>query len=287
MVPEAYYASQSEITDPAGHAALYAALPRDLRGICEAVQGLLIHIVHGNRYGLTLPAERMKQVYLCSASEMLEAIMADDPRPLLEARPPQERLIGTCRHYAVLLCSMLRHQGVAARVRNGFARYLRPGECTDHWVCEYLSKEEARWVRVDAQMDAVHREAVKLDFDYLDVPRAKYLYAGDAWRQCRAGRLDPSCCGALGLWGIDYVKANLLRDFASLNKREMLPWDGAALTERPVEDLSTDEIALLDRVADLTAPDLRFREVRDLYAAHPDLHAKQLPNLREIPLKLH
>jgi len=216
-------------------------------------------------------------------SHMLEAIVRHDPRPIVEARPPGERFVGTCRHYAVLLCSMLRHQGFPARVRNGFSAYLKRGKLTDHWVCEYWNGEEERWVMVDAQMDAVHRKALCIEFNHLDVPQEEQIHAGEMWRRCRLGQVDPNLCGSLKLWGMDYVKANLLRDFVSLNKIEMLPWDGAALTEQPYENLSDAERTLLDRVADLTVPAVRVSAVRDLYENRSELHAKQLPNRHEIP----
>lgn len=273
-----YYTEQSAMTDPGPHAALYADLPRDLPSLCEVVQGLLIHVIRGNRYNVTLPGERMVQVKTRRVTTMLETIMADDPRPIAQPRPPVERFVGTCRHYAVLFCSMLRHQHVPARARNGFSAYLKRGQYSDHWVCEYWNAEQARWIMLDAQMDAVHRVALKIEFDHLDVPHEEQIHAGEMWRRCRQGQVDPNTCGSLQLWGMDYVKADLLRDLISLNKIEMLPWDGAALTETPYAILSDAELALLDRVADVTTPAVKFEEVRDLYETHSELHAKHLPN---------
>ena len=56
------------------------------------------------------------------------------------------------------------------------------------------------------------------------------------------------------------------RDLASLNKVELLPWDGWGLIDREDKDLSADDLALLDRVAVLTVDDNRvFVEMRTLY----------------------
>jgi hypothetical protein len=177
---------------------------------------------------------------------------------------------------------MLRHQGVSARVRNGFGVYLRPEQFIDHWVCEYWDAGRARWVAVDAQMDPEHRAILEIEFDFMDTPQEQLIRAGTIWRRCREGALDPACCGALDLWGMDYVKANLLRDFLALNKCEVLPWDGAALTERPYGDLTGGEVALLDRIADLTAATVDVPVVRELYASHPELQAKRLPNRHQL-----
>ena len=279
---EQYYIEQSPVTEPGEEAALFAELPGDLAALCEVVQGLLIHVLHGSRYGVSLPAERKGQVEIAAVSGMLKTIMADDPRPLVEARAPVERFVGTCRHYSVLLCSMLRHQGVPARVRNGFGVYLKPEQFIDHWVCEYWDAERGRWVAVDAQMDPEHRAILGIGFDFMDTPQEQLIPAGTVWRRCREGALDPTRCGALDLWGMDYVKANLLRDFLALNKCEVLPWDGAALTERPYGDLSGGEVALLDRIADLNAATVDVAAVRELYASRPELQAKRLPNCHEL-----
>ncbi|MCA2211786.1 transglutaminase-like domain-containing protein [Wangella sp. NEAU-J3] len=38
----------------------------------------------------------------------------------------------TCRHFAVLACALLRHRGIPARARCGFATYFQPGKGLDH-----------------------------------------------------------------------------------------------------------------------------------------------------------
>ncbi len=42
------------------------------------------------------------------------------------------RLVGCRRDAATLACAILRHRGVPARVRVGFASYLAPNLCVDH-----------------------------------------------------------------------------------------------------------------------------------------------------------
>ncbi len=36
-------------------------------------------------------------------------------------------MVGTCRHFAILACALLRHEAVASRVRCGFATYFLSG----------------------------------------------------------------------------------------------------------------------------------------------------------------
>ena len=57
----------------------------------------------------------------------------------------------------------------------------------------------------------------------MDVPRGRFLVAGDAWRLC--GRRGPGQVRAEPQAGACLLAANLLRDVAALNNMEMLPWD--------------------------------------------------------------
>ena len=76
---------------------------------------------------------------------MIEALLTLDPSPLDIARAPDRRVIGTCRHFALLSCALLRYRGVAARVRYGFATYFQAGQGLDHWITEYWHEKDGRW----------------------------------------------------------------------------------------------------------------------------------------------
>ena len=95
-------------------------------------------------YDLEVPKARIDaESGLRSVDEMLSRLRVLDPRPLTVTRPPESRLLGTCRHFATLLCAILRHQCRPARACCGFANYFIPDRYEDHWVCEvHLSDEE-------------------------------------------------------------------------------------------------------------------------------------------------
>ena len=78
---------------------------------------------------------------------------------------------------------------------------------------------------VDAQIDDVQRAILDPDFDLMDVPRDRFMVAGEAWAQCRSGHAEPDAFGIFDMRGLWFVAGNLLRDLAALNDREMLPWD--------------------------------------------------------------
>jgi Transglutaminase-like superfamily len=250
-----YYRGHGAMTAPDANAAALRALPRDIAALCGVVQGVLIHRdVAPWLYNLKLSKERQDEANLRTVAEMMSRIFALDGRPLAQVREPAGRLPCVCRHFATLLTAILREQGVPARARCGFGAYFNPGRFEDHWVAEYWNQSERRWILVDAQLDAPQRQAFKLAFDPLDVPRDRFIIAGDGWRSCRAGRADPNLFGLsmIGEHGLWWIAQNLIRDLASLNRIDMLPWDVWGIMPEPADVITDDEFALLDRVADLT-----------------------------------
>jgi hypothetical protein len=103
----------------------------------------------------------------------------------------------------------------------------------------------------------------------MDVPRDRFLVAGDAWRLCRDGEADPARFGLspLNEAGYWWIAANLLRDVAALNNMEMLPWDVWGAMPRPDETIDEERLALFDRLAGLTRdPDAEFAGLTAAYA---------------------
>ena len=265
---EALFIAQSPTTSPGGAAALYDGLPADVAGLRDVVQGVLVHAHWAGSYGLELDAARREEVQLRTVARQLERIVELDPRPLAEPRPAERRLVGNCRDFAVLLTSMLRHAGVPARARCGFARYFDPGMSVDHWVCEYWAADARRWVLADAQLDGFQRDALGIAFDPLDVPRDTFATGGAAWQACRAHEADPDAFGIDDMTGLWFVRGDLVRDAASLLGTETLPWDGWGIIDVDDGDLRADDLALLDRVADLTDGDVPDLEgLRRLFEA--------------------
>ena len=94
---------------------------------------------------------------------ILERISNRSEQPLTQARPPEKRFVGSCRDYALVLCSILRHKGIPARLRCGFDHYfnVKPDLYDDHWVCEYRDEKGVRWKLVDANVDHIVKEKYK------------------------------------------------------------------------------------------------------------------------------
>ncbi|MDP2376843.1 transglutaminase domain-containing protein [Reyranella sp.] len=241
----------------------FDALPDDVGRLAKVLQGLLIHERMPDFYGVTLSDRQRGEPHVRGAEQILERIAVHDPRPFAEARPPSERFAGCCRHYTLLHVAMLRNRGIAARARCGFGTYFVKDMFIDHWVTEYFDDARRRWVLADAQLDARQRENFGIDFDTLDVPRDKFLVAGDAWTLCRGGKADPQAFGVLSMFGLWFIASNVIRDVAALNNREMLPWDVWGAMTQVDADIDLD---FIDRLAALShEPDKHPGALRDAY----------------------
>jgi hypothetical protein len=254
------------MTDPGAHVRLLDSLPADIAALCRLVQGLMIHVFWAEQYGIQLPEDRKAELQLRAVAAKLGRMIELDARPLDQARPPERRLVGNCRDFSVLLTAMLRHHGVPARARCGFARYFIPNHYEDHWVCEYWNTVQHRWILVDPQLDQLQRDKLAISFDPLDVPRDQFIVGGRAWQLCRSGQADPTTFGIFDMQGLWFVRGNFVRDVAALHKIELLPWDSWGIIEARDQDLSADDLAVLDEVAELTCADVSaFARVRAWY----------------------
>ncbi|MFE0017133.1 transglutaminase-like domain-containing protein [Mesorhizobium sp. NPDC059054] len=285
-----FYARQSAFSTPGRHAAQFDALPSDPAGIARAIQGLLIYeYVAEPFYGCPIGEERRAESHIRPVEKIIDTLLALDSRPLSVARLPEHRLVGICRHFMLLAVAIFRHHDIPARGRGGFGAYFNPGKYEDHWVCEYWQADEHRWVLLDSQIDAVFTRNLSIRLDPLDVPRDQFLTSPDAWRSCRNGDLDSGLFGIefsqmRGLW---FVAGSLVRDLATLNGCEILPWDVWGAQPAVDTRLSTGEIAFFDEVAALTAdPDMNFdamqrRFANDARLALPHLVFNALRQRRE------
>jgi hypothetical protein len=226
----------------------------------------MVHVFWGERYGLNLSEERKAEVQLRSMERRLERTLELDPAPLTTPRPNEKKVVGNCRDFSVTLASLLQSKGIPARPRCGFGTYFEPGLYIDHWVCEYWNETEQRWILVDAQLDELQREVLKISFNPLDVPRDQFIVGGAAWKICRSGEADADRFGIFDMHGIDFVKGDFIRDVAALNKVELLPWDCWGMIFMDYAGLPPDDLSMLDRLADLTHRDVPdFDTVRQIY----------------------
>jgi Transglutaminase-like superfamily len=227
----------------------WTVTPADPVAVCWPVHELVIQPDQAGRAGL--PGERFAENQVRPAARLLEILTGLDPAPVDVPRPPASRVVGTCRHFAVLACAFLRERGFAARVRCGFSTYFQPGQGLDHWIVEY--DRDGRWVRLDPEL---------LGGSVLDRPDelrpGQFLSGGEAWVAHREGRIDASTFGVYGTdnWGPAEIRGNAVKDLAALNKVEMLPWDEwGRMTASYEGRTGADYDRLIDTVAAVCAGD--------------------------------
>ena len=228
-------------------------LALDPPGLCLMAQGLLVS--PPDAVGAGLSEQRLAERNTRPASALLgRALELDGTTPLNEPRPPERRVVGTCRHFAVMATAFLRAVDVPARARCGFAAYFVPPKKVDHWIVEYWSSEQQRWIRTDPEyLDQATPGAARTE----DLRPDEFLTAGEAWQIIRSGQDDPMDFGVFGTenWGPGEVRGNAMRDLASVTcKIEMLPWDEWGPMEDSYEGRTgADFDVLIDELAAATA----------------------------------
>ena len=259
-----YYRSPTAMTALPAHS-LLSDLPKGPGPLRSVVQGLVLHREWAAAYGVEAGAVRVDEQNLRSAAEVLGRAFELSAEPVTAARDPADRVVGICWHFAVLYAALLRAQGSAVRVRCGFAGYFDAAKWYDHWITERWDGE--RWVRDDPQIDAAQAEALSLGFDPHDQPPGRFLTAGEAWRAARAGEVDAERFGIHDMWGMGLLAGNVIKDFACLNKVELLPWDSWGMIRDPYRPPPRAHLAVLDEIAQLAAGDdlaeIRGRFERD------------------------
>ena len=249
-----YYATHSPFSDPGQNAHLFDALPQDIPGICKAIRGLVVHYVAS---GIEFAPERKAEIDTRWTERILQAIHTRDARPLSEARAPEERFVGCCRDFALLLVSVLRTRGVPARVRIGFASYFSPDFFHDHVLTEYWHRGEARWVMVDPELEETY------PFNTYDLPPGQFLTSSKVWQRYRAGKLGAEKYGValhLPFKGDWFIRNYVLQELAALNKHELLLWDSWGEMSDTVEG----DLTNIDHIAEVVLSD-DWEETRALF----------------------
>ena len=276
-----YYSTAGKLTGLERHKNRLDEMTDNPDYLCQIVQGLLLHDAWTESYGFRFVME--EDGWRMHMAALLDKVVELDPRPLTIPRAPEKRPVVCCREFATLACALLAAKGVPARSRCGFAAYFGRG-LHDHWIVEYWNGE--RWVGSDPQIDPLQLSLLQKwgvpvgrngTVNPHDLSADDFHVAGKAWRLCRSGEMDPDAYGIDDARGLCFVRGQLLRDFASLNKIQPVPhfvrimhgldWQPWRLMQAGDGELSDLEWALLDRVALLSEePHGNIAEIRRLYA---------------------
>ncbi len=228
-------------------------LPSSLKGLRKVSQQLVAHYMGSSEGGSSpITGERLKEVDTRYADAMFARLLEMGPQNLSSERPLDQRIAGCCRDFAVLFVAMVRHKGIPARVRVGYATYFKPGWYLDHVIAEVWDTNDERWRLIEPEISDVF--AGKANFDPLDVPFDRFVTGPRAWMAARSGQIDPERCVVAPDLQIPYTRSWLsLRhhiDLAALNKAEMLVWDQWGILD---EDDPLSRAEVLDLLARKTS----------------------------------
>jgi hypothetical protein len=280
-----YYCQQSPISSPGKFEHLYQDLPDAIGDLCQLLQKLILHqfwIQDKNNYGITSGELRKagrdlnQEINLRSVEDILGFLSTLEDLPLTVERSPETRVVGNCRDFSTLLVSILRYKGIPARVRSGVARYFfKNGFLEDHFICEFWNEAENRWQLTDPQIDQVQKDFLKIDLDMTDLPPDQFLNAGESYFELQSGKVAPNKIGVMDFLGWKYVHYKLISDLASINKMEVLPWEGWGICKTIHKEQLTDaDNILLEDIAriltELTNQD-HFNQAREIFESHPAL----------------
>ena len=275
------YARHSPYTDPGPYASLLDRLPSDIPSLAAVVRNVLVHY---RAAGITFHGERLAEI----DHRWVERILATDQRrfaaPLTTPRRQADRVAGCCRDFTLLTVAALRHRGVPARSRVGFAAYFGRGFHYDHVIAEYWNGD--RWVLVDSQLGPERRDR----FDATDIPlhvgasarsTPHFATTAQVWTAFREGAIDVDRYGVdpkLPHRGGGFVRNYVLHEIAHRQRDELLLWDqwGAMGGDLRASDLDSG-IGLIDEVAALLlaadgGSEAAEQELAERYVADPRLH---------------
>ncbi|MEM7028440.1 MAG: transglutaminase-like domain-containing protein [Chloroflexota bacterium] len=234
---------------------LYDKLPTSLDALCDLIQRQLIHPWSGKPQPKNRQYTPQKNI---TVATMLEQLIELNPAGLVMSRTLDQCVIGACRENALLLTSILRYQGVPARMRAGWAKYIssKPDQFADHWVVEVWHEAENRWMWVDS-------DPKKIDF----APN-EFQAAGDAWLDIRQQRASPETYRAKT--DLFYVKLNLGHDFNTILGTGPHYWEAPPLFHIPLDQMGKRHLHLVDQVATLLkAPDQNLAKLQNLQSKEP------------------
>lgn len=242
MTSRERFARHSAFSDPGRHGPLL----RELKGIEEISRAVSNLVLHYRAEAELLREDRGDEINSRWISVILDLDQQRHPRPLLEPRPPGDRVAGCCRDHALLAVAALREQGIPARVRIGFTGYFGPDFRGDHVVAEWWNGD--RWQRFDPELEPGTR-----DFDVRDLATGEgspFETAAEVWAGYRAGRLDPMRYGVEGvpeLTGPGFLRSSVILEVLHRCGHEVLLWDEV---DRGIGDGDADELARLLLAAD-------------------------------------
>ncbi len=199
---------------------------------------------------------------LMTAVAMVAELLRLDGRGFKKDRSVENKIVVTCRYVSVLMASILKSKGIPTRSRSGFAPYLLPEVSVDHWINQYWSRKEKRWITFDA--DGFFDD---LGFSQYDIPENKFDWAAKAWLDIREGRTEEKqFVYAGGLNGLKATIRAIFYDFHSLMNNEISYAFQPSYISNKFDELTENNLVEIDELAQLLLePDKNFNKLVEIW----------------------
>lgn len=231
------------------------------------------------------PKERFKDEdeLFVTAAAMVAEIFRLDNNGFASGKDVTKRITVSCRHASVLFSALLKARGIPCRSRAGFVDFGNDGTSfTEHWVNEYWSFAENRWVLVD--VDGYYEYERRFGYSQFDLPRRKFLTASEAWLGLRNNTLTPKLeLYATGQDTLEGVCGYLFMDFHSLMNNEIFYSHQPEYLRNRFHLLSREELMELDELALLMQnPDTVIHRKQEFIKSHEHFFILTNSNMNEL-----
>ena len=209
------------------------------------------------------------ELYITAVS-MIAGILRLDETGFTKNRDVTKRITVSCRQASVLFSAILKAKGIPCRSRAGFMDFGDMGDSyMEHWVNEYWSFDENRWVLAD--VDGYYEYEQRFGYSQFDLPRRKFVTASEAWLGLRKNTLDKK----LDLFVPDPLEGvceYLFMDFHALMNNEIFYSYQPLYLRGGIQTLSESELCELDYLAELLAEtDKNMEQIEHLWATNEKL----------------
>ncbi len=249
------YATHTVWSNPGSFRNRLPELPDTPDRMADVLENFMIHHSTAHLLDIRIPDAADFDRRTRTVERLLSTAVMRDRRYLSVQRELSDYLFVGSREFALLAASVLRSNGVEARLRVGFVDYFKTDHWEEQWLCEYWTRDG--WKLLDAQLGWRARGAYGIDFPSEDVPEGRFLSAGQLWHAIRSGEIRAAQCGRHrdGITGVWLPAACMLKDVATLCGFEPLATDhwGPATAFSRNRAVSVRDYAELDSLADLFA----------------------------------
>jgi len=253
------FKEHSAYTDPGNYAFLYEGLPSSSQDISKIIHMQLIHPAAVNVQNISLTKMQTKDEKKCQTMKIiLKTLQERKPVGLSLLRKSEHRVVNNCCGHALFMASVMKSQGVSARLRCGFAPYLFDGFSCDHTVLEVWM--DGRWRLMDADATNSFVRSRGYGFDVYDIPRELFDFWWEAWQRVRRGQ-DPVERYRIpgGDSGWLFLQKALIRDLLAFFGHEVQVW----ICPPFKNTLAVNVYSCFDRMAELMVrPDDNMKKLK-------------------------